>query len=132
MLNFSLAEGLIPISDAQLLERWGCKVDNFTAKLLNDGGNVIVNVKTGKIVGWCRGEQIMSRQLLTISELASVLSCSRGGIYHYKNLPPAYESSRGKFWSADEIRAWMYSHVDCSLMKEALARLNRLTRFDDA
>lgn len=69
----------------------------------------------------------MSRQLLTLTELASILNCSRSGIYYYTTLPPVYTSSRGKFWSADEIRIWMYGHLSDFQMEGPLARLKRLT-----
>ena len=56
----------------------------------------------------------MSRQLLTLSEVAAVLGISRKHFYSYiegGGFPSPYSSAKGKFWSAEELREHIKSQV---------------------
>ncbi len=56
----------------------------------------------------------MSRQLLTLSEVAAVLGISRKHFYSYIEVggfPSPYSSAKGKFWRADELRVYIKTYV---------------------
>ena len=56
----------------------------------------------------------MIRQLLTLSEVATVLGISRKSVYDYCEggvFSRPYLSAKGKFWSADELQEYIQTLV---------------------
>ena len=75
----------------------------------------------------------MSRQLLTFSEVATVLGVSRGKMYSYLeggSFPSPYSSAKGKFWSADELRGYINAHILKGYQGFMLKTLDNLTGED--